>query len=196
MLNLLFIADVIGAPGRDVVQALLPGLRRRHQIGLVVCNGENSAGGFGLTRDSAAALFEAGVDVLTGGNHLWDRKDSIPYLASEERLVRPANLPPGTPGQGSRVFVADDGTPVGVVNLLGRVFMREIDCPFRAADEAIASLQGRCRTILVDFHAETTAEKMAMGWHLDGRVSAVLGTHTHVQTADERVLPRGTAYLT
>ena len=195
MLNVLFIADVIGSPGRDVVQALLPGIRRRHEIGLVVCNGENSAGGFGLTRDSAAGLFDAGVDVLTGGNHLWDRKDSIAYLASEERLVRPANLPPGTPGQGQRVFVADDGTPVGVINLLGRVFMREIDCPFRSADAAVSALQGKCRAILVDFHAETTAEKMAMGWHLDGRVSAVLGTHTHVATADDRVLPKGTAYL-
>ena len=195
MLNVLFIADVIGSPGRDVVQALLPGIRRRHEIGLVVCNGENSAGGFGLTRDSAAGLFDAGVDVLTGGNHLWDRKDSIAYLASEERLVRPANLPPGTPGQGQRVFVADDGTPVGVINLLGRVFMREIDCPFRSAEAAVSALQGKCRAILVDFHAETTAEKMAMGWHLDGRVSAVLGTHTHVATADDRVLPKGTAYL-
>jgi len=195
VLNVLFIADVIGSPGRDVVQALLPGIRRRHEIGLVVCNGENSAGGFGLTRDSAAGLFDAGVDVLTGGNHLWDRKDSIAYLASEERLVRPANLPPGTPGQGQRVFVADDGTPVGVINLLGRVFMREIDCPFRSAEAAVSALQGKCRAILVDFHAETTAEKMAMGWHLDGRVSAVLGTHTHVATADDRVLPKGTAYL-
>ena len=195
MVNILFIADVIGSPGRDVVQALLPGLRRRYEIGLVVCNGENSAGGFGLTRDSAAALFAAGVDVLTGGNHLWDRKDSIAYLSGEERLVRPANLPPGTPGQGWRVFNADDGTPVGIVNLLGRVFMRECDCPFRVADQAVAALHGKCRAILVDFHAETTAEKMAMGWHLDGRVSAVLGTHTHVQTADDRVLPHGTACI-
>ena len=143
MLNILFIADVIGSPGRDVVQALLPALRRRHEIGLVVCNGENSAGGFGITRDSAAALFDAGVDVLTGGNHLWDRKDSLAYLAGEERLVRPANLPPGTPGQGQRVFIAEDGTPVGVVNLLGRVFMKEADCPFRAVDASLAALQGK-----------------------------------------------------
>jgi len=195
MLNILFIADVIGSPGRDVVQALLPALRRRHEIGLVVCNGENSAGGFGITRDSAAALFDAGVDVLTGGNHLWDRKDSLAYLAGEERLVRPANLPPGTPGQGQRVFIAEDGTPVGVVNLLGRVFMKEADCPFRAVDASLAALQGKCRVILVDFHAETTAEKVAMGWHLDGRVSMMVGTHTHVQTADDRILPKGTAYL-
>jgi hypothetical protein len=193
--NLLFIADVIGSPGRDVVRGLLPDLRRRYALDLVVGNGENAAGGFGLTRDSAAALFEAGVDVLTGGNHLWDRKDSLSYLAEEERLVRPANLPAGTPGRGWGVFLTAGGVPVGVVSLLGRVFMKEADCPFRAADQAVAALAGRCRAVLVDFHAETTAEKMAMGWHLDGRVSALVGTHTHVQTADERVLPGGTAYV-
>ncbi len=194
-LNLLFIADVIGSPGREVVQALLPDLKRRFGVSLVICNGENAAGGFGLTRDSASALFHAGVDVLTGGNHLWDRKESLPYLSEEERLVRPANLPPGTPGQGWRVVPAADGTPVGIVSLLGRVFMKEADCPFRTVDQAIAALRGQCRVIWVDFHAETTAEKMAMGWHLDGRVSALIGTHTHVQTADERVLPGGTAFL-
>jgi metallophosphoesterase (TIGR00282 family) len=195
MLNLLFIADVIGSPGREVVQALLPDLRRRHQVGLVVCNGENAAGGFGLTRDSASELFGAGVDVLTGGNHLWDRKDSIPYLAQETRLVRPANLPPGVPGRGWNVFPAADGTPVGVMNLLGRVFMKEADCPFREADRGLEAMKGQCRVGLVDFHAETTAEKVAMGWHLDGRVSALVGTHTHVQTADDRILPGGTAFL-
>jgi metallophosphoesterase (TIGR00282 family) len=195
MLNILFIADVIGSPGRDVVRALLPDLRRRFDLDLVVCNGENSAGGFGLTRDAAASLFDAGVDVLTGGNHLWDRKESLPYLAQEERLVRPANLPEGTPGLGWRVVEARNGTPFGIVNLIGRVFMKEADCPFRAADQAIAALAGKCRGILVDFHAETTAEKMAMAWHLDGRVSVLVGTHTHVQTADERVLPHGTATL-
>ena len=194
-LDILFVADVIGSPGREVLEAVLPGLRERHQPALVVCNGENSAGGFGLTRDSAAALFRAGVDVLTGGNHLWDRKESLDYLAGEARLVRPANLPPGTPGMGWRVFTAHDGTPVGIINLIGRVFMREADCPFRAADVAVAALRSQCRTILVDFHAETTAEKIALAWHLDGRVSAVIGTHTHVQTADERVLPGGTAFL-
>jgi metallophosphoesterase (TIGR00282 family) len=195
MPNLLFIADVIGSPGRDVVRALLPSLRRRHDVHLVVCNGENSAAGFGLTREVARELFEAGVDVLTGGNHLWDKKDSMDYLAEEPRLVRPANLPPGAPGEGFRVFKASDGTPVGVVNLLGRVFMKEMDCPFRTADAVLEALRDRCKVILVDFHAEITAEKVALGWHLDGRVSAVLGTHTHVQTADDRVLPGGTAYL-
>ena len=186
---------MIGSPGRDVLKALLPGLRQRYDVALVICNGENSAGGFGLTRDSAADLFAAGVDVLTGGNHLWDRRESTAYLADEPRLVRPANLPPGTAGQGWAVFKGADGTPVGVVNLLGRVFMKEADDPFRAVDRALESLASRCKVIVVDVHAETTAEKIALGWHLDGRVSAVLGTHTHVQTADERVLPGGTAFV-
>ena len=194
-MNLLFIADVIGSPGRAVVRALLPDLRRRHDVSLVVCNCENSAGGYGVTKDAAAELFHAGVDVLTGGNHLWDRRDSLPYLVEERRLVRPANLPPETPGQGWAVFKAADDTPVGVVNLLGRVFMKEADCPFRALDRAIESLRTRCRIVVVDFHAETTAEKIALGWYADGRVSLIVGTHTHVPTADERVLPNGTAFL-
>ena len=195
MLNILFIADVIGSPGRDVVRALLPELKRRHALDLVVCNGENAAGGFGLTRDSASGLFAAGVDVLTGGNHIWDRKESLGYLREEARLVRPANLPPGTPGEGWRIFRAADGTAVGVINLLGRVFMKEADDPFRTVDAALEVLRSKCRVVLVDVHAETTAEKIALGWHLDGRVSLVVGTHTHVQTADERVLPGGTAFI-
>ena len=195
MTNLLFVADVIGSPGREVLRGLLGDLRRRHDVHLVICNCENSAAGFGVTREVARELFDAGCDVLTGGNHLWDKRESMDYLAEEPRLVRPANLPAGTPGEGWRVFKASNGAPVGVVNLLGRVFMREADCPFRAADEALAALKDRARVVLVDFHAETTAEKVAMGWHLDGRASAVLGTHTHVQTADERVLPGGTAYV-
>ncbi len=195
MLRILFIADVIGSPGREVVTALLPGLRARHGLDLVVCNGENAAAGFGLTRETAKDLFDAGVDVLTGGNHIWDKRDSIDYLKGEARLVRPANLPPGAPGEGWRVFQGLDGTPVGVVNLLGRVFMKEADCPFRTVDRAIEALRAEgARAILVDFHAETTAEKMAMAWHVDGRASAVLGTHTHVATADARVLPQGTAF--
>ena len=195
MTNLLFVADVIGSPGREVLRALLADLKRRHDVHLVVCNCENSAAGFGVTREVARDLFDAGCDVLTGGNHLWDKKDSIEYLAEEPRLVRPANLPAGTPGEGWRVFRATNGVPVGVVNLLGRVFMKEADCPFRTADAALAALKGQAKVVLVDFHAETTAEKVALGWHLDGRASAVLGTHTHVQTADERVLPGGTAYV-
>jgi metallophosphoesterase (TIGR00282 family) len=196
VLNLLFIADVIGSPGRDIVRALLPTLRTRHDVGLVICNCENSAGGYGCTMESASELFQAGVDVLTGGNHLWDRRESIAYLADEGRLVRPANLPEGTPGRGAALFAARDGTPVGVVNLIGRVFMKEADCPFRAATRAADELRAQgAKVIFVDFHAETTAEKIALGWHLDGRVSAVVGTHTHVQTADDRVLPKGTAFV-
>ncbi len=195
MLNILFIADVIGSPGRDVVKAMLPELKRRYALDLVVCNGENAAGGFGLTRDSAAGLFAAGVDVLTGGNHIWDRKESLGYLREETRLVRPANLPPGAPGEGWRIFRAADGTAVGVVNLLGRVFMKEADDPFRTADLALEAMRGKCKVVLVDIHAETTAEKIALSWHLDGRVSLVVGTHTHVQTADEHVLPGGTAFI-
>lgn len=195
MTNLLFVADVIGSPGRDVLRALLPDLKRRHDLHLVICNCENSAAGFGVTKDVARDLFESGCDVLTGGNHIWDKKDAIEYLAEEPRLVRPANLPEGTPGRGFRVFKASNGTPVGVLNLLGRVFMKEADCAFRTADAAVEQLSRLAKVIFVDLHAETTAEKMAMGWHLDGRVSAVIGTHTHVQTADDRILSGGTACL-
>ncbi len=195
MTNLLFVADVIGSPGRDVLRALLPDLKRRHDLHLVICNCENSAAGFGVTKDVARDLFDSGCDVLTGGNHIWDKKDAIEYLGEEPRLVRPANLPEGTPGRGFRVFKASNGTHVGVLNLLGRVFMKEADCAFRTADAALETLKTQAKVIFVDFHAETTAEKVAMGWHLDGRVSAVIGTHTHVQTADDRIMPGGTACL-
>ena len=195
MTNLLFVADVIGSPGREVLHALLPELKRRHDIHLVICNCENSAAGFGVTREVARDLFAAGCDVLTGGNHLWDKREAMDYIAEEPRLVRPANLPAGTPGEGWRVFKASNGTLVGVVNLLGRVFMKEADCAFRTSDALLTQLSKQTKTIFVDFHAETTAEKIALGWHLDGRVSAVIGTHTHVQTADDRILPGGTACL-
>ena len=195
MTNLLFVADVIGSPGRDVLRGLLPDLKRRHDVHLVICNCENSAAGFGVTREVAKELFEAGCDVLTGGNHLWDKKEALDYIAEEPRLVRPANLPAGTPGLGWRVFKTANGVSVGVVNLLGRVFMKEADCPFRTADAAIAALKPQAKVVFFDFHAETTAEKVALGWHVDGRASAVVGTHTHVQTADDRVLPGGTAFV-
>jgi metallophosphoesterase (TIGR00282 family) len=195
VLRILFVADVIGSPGRDVARALLPDLKRQSGAHLVIVNAENSAGGFGVTRDSAGDLFGAGADVLTGGNHLWDRREGIAYIGEEPRLVRPANLPAGTPGHGWAVHRAADDTPVGVINLLGQVFMKEVDSPFRAVDQALEALRERCRVVVVDFHAETSAEKMAMGWYLDGRASLMVGTHTHVQTADERVLPRGTAFL-
>lgn len=195
MTNVLFIADVIGSPGRDVLHGLLRDLQRRHDVHLTICNCENSAAGFGVTKEVARDLFGAGCDVLTGGNHLWDKKDAIEYIGDEPRLVRPANLPDGTPGMGWRVFKASNGTPVAVVNLLGRVFMKEADCPFRTMDRVVGEIGNTAKCIYVDFHAETTAEKIALGWHLDGRVSAVIGTHTHVQTADDRILPGGTACL-
>jgi hypothetical protein len=195
MTNLLFIADVIGAPGREVVKGLLPELRRLHDLHLVVCNCENSAAGYGVTRDVARDLFDAGCDVLTGGNHLWDKRDSVEYIGEEPRLVRPANLPAGTPGKGWRVFKAANGAPVAVVNLIGRVFMKEADCPFRTADAALEAVKREAKIVIVDLHAEASAEKVAMGWHLDGRASLLVGTHTHVQTADDRVLPKGTAFV-
>jgi metallophosphoesterase (TIGR00282 family) len=196
MTHILFIADVIGSPGREAVRHLLPELRRRHDVHLVICNCENSAAGMGVTRDTARDLFDAGCDVLTGGNHLWDKKEGHEYIAEEPRLVRPANLPPGTPGKGWRLVRASNGANVAVVNLLGRVFMREADCPFRTVDTVLGEIAGQAKLVFLDFHAEATAEKVAMGWHVDGRVSAMVGTHTHVQTADERVLPRGTACIT
>jgi metallophosphoesterase (TIGR00282 family) len=195
-MNVLFVGDVIGKPGRQVLGELLPGIRQKHGIDLVVANGENAAGGTGLTRDVADELFSLGVDCLTSGNHLWDKKEIIPHLDSEPRILRPANYPPGVPGFGYGVFEARDRTRVGIVNLLARVFIREVDCPFRVAETVIERLARETRVIVVDVHGEATAEKIALGWFLDGRVSAVLGTHTHVQTADERVLPRGTAYIT
>jgi metallophosphoesterase (TIGR00282 family) len=195
MTNVLFIADVIGSPGRAAVRHLLPELRRRHDLHLVICNCENSAAGMGVSRDTARELFESGCDVLTGGNHLWDKRDGHEFIAEDPRLVRPANLPPGTPGMGWRVFRASNGVSVAVVNLLGRVFMREADCPFRAADAALAALGDQVKLVFVDIHAEASAEKIALGWHLDGRASAVVGTHTHVQTADDRILPKGTAFV-
>ena len=185
------IGDVIGKPGRRAVQSLVPSLRRDEGIDMVIANGENTAGGFGLTADTAYELLESGVDVLTSGNHIWDQKEIIPYLDEGLPLVRPANYP-NAPGRGSLVH---DG--VLVVNLMGRVFMPPLDCPFRTADEILREAEGESLPpiIIVDFHAEATSEKQAMGWYLDGRVSAVVGTHTHVGTVDSRILPKGTAYV-
>lgn len=195
-MKVLFIGDIIGRPGRRLVLERLPEYLREEGIGLCIANGENGSGGFGLTGECAKDLFAAGVDVLTSGNHIWDRRDAVPYLEGEPRLLRPLNYPPGVPGRGEAVVESREGVPVGVLNLQGRVFMASIDCPFRAADAAIGPLGERARVVFVDFHAEATAEKIAMGWYLDGRATAVVGTHTHVQTADERVLDGGTAYIT
>ena len=186
----LMIGDVIGRPGRRAVQALLPGLRDEFAIDVVVANGENAAAGFGLTLDTAHELFDAGVDAITSGNHIWDQREIIPYLDSDMPVMRPLNYPPTAPGRGS---VEVNG--VVVVSLIGRVFVGNYDCPFRAMDALMERLGEGRRVVLVDFHAEATSEKAAMGWYLDGRATAVVGTHTHVATADTRLLLNGTAYV-
>ncbi len=195
-LRILFIGDIVGQPGRFAVRERLDRLVDRHQVDLVVANGENAAAGFGLTADTLRELFDLGIDVMTTGNHVWDKKEAFPCLESEPRLLRPANYPPGAPGRGAGIYSTAAGLRVGVLNLEGRVFMNSLDCPFRAADRLLEDLRRQTPIILVDFHAEATSEKVALGHYLDGRVSAVVGTHTHVQTADERILPGGTGYLT
>jgi metallophosphoesterase (TIGR00282 family) len=196
MTRLLFIGDIVGKPGRELVRRSVPALVTRHQIDLVIANGENAAAGFGLTPDLADDLFSYGVHVITGGNHTWDKKEIFPYFTREPRLIRPANLPAGAPGAGRYVAKARNGVSVAVINLMGRVFMTAIDDPFTGALAEIDAVRDEARLIFVDFHAEATSEKVAMGWHLDGRATVVVGTHTHVATADERVLPGGTAYIT
>jgi metallophosphoesterase (TIGR00282 family) len=194
-IGILFIGDIIGRPGRNALRRFLPGLRAKHKPAFVLANGENAAGGTGITAEVGKDLF-ADVDVLTGGNHIWDKKEALPYLERETRLLRPANYPRGNPGRGSTIVRDADGRKLGVLNLQGRVFMEAIDCPFRVADAEIEKLASETKAIIVDFHAEATSEKAALGWYLDGRVSAVVGTHTHIPTADERILPGGTAYIT
>ena len=195
-MNILFVGDIVGRPGREMIRVGLRALVDRYDLDLVIANAENSAAGFGITKDIGDTLLEWGVDVMTSGNHIWDKKEALPYIAAEPRLLRPANYPAGVPGRGSYVAQTGDGRAVGVINVMGRVFMLNIDDPFAVVLKEIDAIRHRTRVIIVDFHAEATSEKMAMGWHLDGKVTAVLGTHTHVQTADERVLPGGTAYLT
>ena len=195
-MKILFIGDIVGKPGRAGLAAVMPGLRERHAPDLVIANGENAAGGRGLDPDSTEELLDSGVDVLTSGNHIWQHRSILPLVEREPRLIRPENFPPGNPGRGSTQIRAPGGVEVGVVNLIGRAFMGSYDCPFRAADRVLEGLKGKADVVFVDMHAEATAEKVAMGWYLDGRVAAVVGSHTHVQTADERVLPGGTAYLT
>lgn len=194
--KLLFIGDIIGKPGRQALSASLHRLVDRHMVDLVVANGENAAGGFGLTEETANDLFSCGVHVLTSGNHIWDKKDALSLIEFDDRVLRPANYPPETAGRGWGVYETASGVNVGVINLEGRVFMNNLDCPFRMADELIGRVREITPVILVDFHAEATSEKRALGWYLDGRVSVVVGTHTHVQTSDEEILPNGTGYLT
>jgi len=194
-IGLLFIGDVIGRPGRAALKEFLPRLKEKYNPNVVIANGENAAGGIGIT-DSVSKELLSHVDVLTSGNHIWDKKEAVSLLERNPRLLRPANYPPRNPGQGTYIFEAWNGQKIGVVNLQGRVFMEPVDCPFRTADDILVKLRVETPVILVDFHAEATSEKQALGWYLDGRVSAVIGTHTHVPTADEKILPDGTAFLT
>jgi len=195
-MRILFIGDIIGRPGRELVRKGLRSLVEHHRADFVIANAENSAAGFGVTKDIGDTLLEYGVDLMTSGNHVWDKKEAIDYIATQPKLLRPANYPAGAPGRGSCVALTGDGRAVGVINVMGRVFMQAIDDPFAVVLKEIDAVKARARVIVVDFHAEATSEKVAMGWHLDGKVSLVVGTHTHVQTADERILPNGTAYLT
>jgi metallophosphoesterase (TIGR00282 family) len=198
----LFIGDVIGRPGRVAVGITLPELKKQYKPQLVIANGENLAGGLGITRETAEELFSYGVDILTTGNHVWDRKEILEYIDLDDRILRPANYPEGVPGKGYVVFDAkrESGAfaqyPVAIFNLSGRIFMDPLDDPFVAAKNIIPKLREEANIIILDFHAEATSEKIAMGWYLDGEVSAVIGTHTHVQTADETILPNHTAYIT
>jgi hypothetical protein len=195
-MRMLFVGDIVGKPGRRGVQRVIPQLVNEAAIDFVVANCENSSGGIGVDPGTAREILAAGADVLTSGNHVWAKREIIDYVRDSDVLIRPANFAPDAPGWGFTVKTSRSGVTVGVLNLIGRVFMGTYDCPFRAADVAVATLREKTPVILVDMHAEATSEKVAMGWYLDGRVSAVVGSHTHVQTADERVLPAGTAYLT
>ncbi len=195
-MRILFAGDVVARVGRRVLRDGLRALRGTHRPDLIVVNGENAARGHGLTPQCADEIFRAGADVITSGNHVWDRREVLSLLDRDPRILRPANYPEPAPGAGVHVVDHPGTGPVAVVNLMGRLFMADIDDPFRVADEILAELRDRARIVLIDFHAEATSEKIAFGWHVDGRVTAVVGTHTHVPTADERVLPGGTAYIT
>src|SRR6266480_5161143 len=195
-MRVLFIGDIVGSPGREIVRERLADLVSQKQIDLVIANGENSASGFGITPKIVDELLKCGVEVISGGNHSWDRREIMEFMPHEARLLRPANFPDGNPGSGMYVGTAKNGMKYAVINLQGRIFLPAIDDPFRKVDELLATLFADVGFVLVDMHAETTSEKIAMGWYLDGRATAVVGTHTHVATADERVLPEGTAYIT
>ncbi len=194
-MKVLFIGDIIGEPGRKMARASMRGLMDTHQPDLVIANGENAAGGFGITAEIAEELFSLGVHVLTSGNHVWDKKEIEPYLTKQDRLIRPANYPAGNPGFGS-VVISTGAGKAAVLNLEGRVFMSNLEDPFRVAEREIEKLKRETPVVIVDFHAEATSEKIALAWHVDGRASAVVGTHTHDQTADERILAAGTAFIT
>lgn len=194
-MKIMLVGDVIGNPGRHAFREHTPRLRKEHGIDVVIVNGENSAGGKGITRKSLDELYQGGADVITSGNHVWDKKDVLEFIDTEPFLLRPANYPGGVPGKGCCVYPFR-AKNIGVMNLSGRVFMPQLDCPFQKVEELLRELKSSCDVLLLDFHAEATSEKAAMAWYLDGRVNGVVGTHTHIQTADERILPGGTAFIT
>jgi metallophosphoesterase (TIGR00282 family) len=194
-MKVVFIGDIVGNVGRETVKRLLPWIKDKYQPHIIIANGENAAGGRGITAAIARELFEGGVHGITMGNHTWDNRDIFEFIDDEPRLIRPANLPPGTPGAGSAIIKVGS-KELAIVNLIGRTFLPPSDCPFRAAEDIVDEMRRRTKCVLVDFHAEATSEKIAMGWHLDGLASFVVGTHPHVQTNDDRILPQGTAYLT
>ncbi len=195
-MKVLFIGDIVGKVGRMTTKSLIPAIVDRYKIDLVIANGENAAGGFGITDKLVSEILGYGIHVITTGNHVWDKKEFIAQISKENRLLRPLNYPPGVPGYGSVILTISNGEKAGVMNVSGRVFMSNIDCPFRTAKEEVEKLRSITKTIVIDFHAEATSEKMAFGYFMDGKVSAVIGTHTHVQTADEKILHGGTAYIT
>jgi len=193
-LKILHIGDIVGKRGRQIIKELVPKIKQEYQIDFCIANGENAAGGFGLTQKTAKEIFSAGIDSITSGNHIWDKKE-VYQIIEDENILRPLNYPPGVPGRGYNFYKVKNDI-LAVINLSGRVFVDELDCPFRAVISEINKIKEKTKNIIVDMHAEATSEKIAMGWYLDGKVSAVIGTHTHVQTADERILPEGTAYIT
>jgi metallophosphoesterase (TIGR00282 family) len=195
-MRILFIGDIFAKVGRDLVRRAVPALVRRHAVDLVIANGENAAGGFGITRELSKELFDTGIAIMTSGNHVWDKRELLTFIDEEPRLLRPFNYPAGTPGRGSTIVTTAGGVRVGVLNLMGRVFMTALDDPFSLGRAEVERLKAHASIVFVDFHAEATSEKIAMGWYLDGLATAVIGTHTHVQTADAQILPGGTAYCT
>lgn len=195
-MRVLFIGDIVGEPGRKAVRALVPGIVKKNKVSSVIANAENAAGGSGITPPIVKELFGCDIDVITSGDHIWKRKEIIETLSSERRILRPLNYPKETPGSGSCIVEVEGGVKIGVLNLLGRVFMQPLECPFKTSREEIAKIKKVTPNIFVDIHAEATSEKIALGWYLDGLVTGIFGTHTHVQTADEAILPEGTAYIT
>lgn len=196
MLKVLMVGDIFGKPGRKAVKELIKTYRNQYELDFVIANGENAAGGNGITREIANELYNAQIDFITMGNHTWDKKEIFQFIDTDKKIIRPANYPPGTPGRGLAIVPLSNGLKIGIINLSGRVFLPPLDCPFRVGERIVEEISKETHIIIVDFHAEATSEKIAMGWFMDGKVSAVVGTHTHVQTADERILPYGTGYIT